>query len=317
MSDNAMVVRESGNLAPALSREQVDLIKSTIAKGATDSELKLFIQVCNRTQLDPFARQIYAIKRWSAQDQREVMQTQISIDGARLIAERSGKYAGQLGPFWTANGKDWVDCWLDKTPPRAAKVGILRSDFKEPIWAVATWDAYVQTKKDGSTTAMWQKMGPTMIAKCAESQGLRKAFPQELSGLYTSEEMDQAVANIKPADRVDGSTGEVINAQPPIEMRQKDTDKATPEQRQALTKNALSAHLGNQADADKWIGDSLRKLGCKKWGDLTVAMYQKLIADLIELTRVAPDPAPAADDDALASFEAAQDAQNYADSQEH
>jgi phage recombination protein Bet len=163
------------------------LLRLTICPTLTDAEFALFAEVCRRSKLDPFRRQIYAVKRDTKRG--PVVTHQTSIDGFRVIAERSDKYEGQAPPLWCGADGAWRDVWLEKTPPSAAKIGVYRTGFREAIVAVARFSSYVVT---GFGDMLWQKMPDVMIAKCAESLALRKAFPEDLSGLYTSEEMGQA-----------------------------------------------------------------------------------------------------------------------------
>ena len=212
---NNIVPARPGMGVARFTQDQIELIKRTICKGATNDELQLFLYQADKTGLDPLARQIYSVERRERRGEQwvTVRSIQTSIDGFRLIAERSGKYAGQIGPEWCGRDGVWCEVWLKNEPPAAARVGVLRSDFKEPCYGVARYDAYAQKKSGGEPTAMWAKMADVMLAKCAESLALRKAFPQELSGVYTSEEMDQAAS--EPQDITPPRPALVAPVEPP------------------------------------------------------------------------------------------------------
>jgi phage recombination protein Bet len=160
---------------------------------APRSVVEAFLYQCRRTGLDPLSRQIYCIPRKSKGSIQWT--TQVSIDGFRVIAEQSGEYAGQGDIEWFTSEREWVDVFIPVSKddhPLAARASVYRKGFDQPIRAVANWDAYAQTDYNGNVTSMWSKMGALMLGKCAEALALRKAFPQDLSGLYTSDEMSQA-----------------------------------------------------------------------------------------------------------------------------
>lgn len=160
--------------------EQTQLISTTIAPGCSNDELRLFAYACQRTGLDPFSKQIYAIKRGGK------MTIQAGIDGLRSIAERTGQLDGSE-TLWCGEDGVWTDVWLGSKPPAAAKTTIWRKGAGHPFIGVARFADY------NAGQGLWSKMGATMIAKCSEALALRKAFPADLSGVYSTDEMDQAV----------------------------------------------------------------------------------------------------------------------------
>jgi len=160
--------------------KQVAALSQLGLSRASKGDLQVFLHTCQRTGLDPFARQIYMIERGG----RYTIQS--SIDGLRIVAQRSNNYGGQTPAEWCGDDGKWVDIWLAKTPPVAARIGVYYKDTPNPTYAVAKWDSYA------GTSPIWKKMPDLMLSKCAEALALRKAFPQDLSGIYTSDEMAQA-----------------------------------------------------------------------------------------------------------------------------
>lgn len=177
------------------SQEQNAVLRqSGIDNDVTNAELAAFLHLCQRTQLDPFSRQIYLIGRWNGQQRRKVFTPQTSIDGYRVIAHRVvAEHMSSLGyedTLWCGKDGQWMDVWLSDEPPAAAKVVVVRNGQRFP--AVAKYAEYVQRGKEDKVIGMWGKMPATMTAKCAEALALRMAFPHDLAGVYTAEEMAQA-----------------------------------------------------------------------------------------------------------------------------
>lgn len=204
------------NALITFGKDELTLIKDTKAKGATQAEFNLFIYDCKSRGLNPLKNEIYFVKRktWDSKTQSyiEIASHQPAIDGFRIIAQRTGEYRGQTkveyGESIEMNGKK---------VPEYAEIGIVREGFSQPVYARAYFEEYVQTFKDKKTNviklgSMWEKMPRHMIAKCAESLALRKAFPDYLSNLYTAEEMDSIDGEVVTETREDTKPEELNEA---------------------------------------------------------------------------------------------------------
>ncbi|MBT2366187.1 recombinase RecT [Streptomyces sp. ISL-10] len=174
---------------------------------APRGHLAMFFHYCVRTGLDPFARQIYMIGRtnWKAADNPDepdkTWTIQTGIDGFRTVAHRAAARVGETisyedTVYYDSEGKAH-DVWLSKAYPAAVKVTVLRGSARFPF--IAKWDEFAPTYYDRKNSMyvvakMWQQMPAHMLRKCSEAGSLRMAAPQDLSGVYVDEEMEQADA---------------------------------------------------------------------------------------------------------------------------
>lgn len=153
-----------------------------------------FFHLCKQSGLDPWARQIYMMARWNNKRKCNTYSTQATIDGFRVVARRvciqTGEVLSELATYWYDQDGNKYEEWVRDTPPVAAKYVIQRGQGQ--FSGFAKFKEYAGTYNNGELTNTWKKMPALMIAKCAEALALRKAFPQDLSGIYSAEEMAQA-----------------------------------------------------------------------------------------------------------------------------
>lgn len=178
------------------TQDEIELIGRTMMQGASHDDVLLFIATCERTGLDPFTRQIMPSSRNTNKNGKWVTTWTwiVTIDGLRKIAVDSGDYEGQDGPFWCGKDGEWKEIWTKSESCFAAKVIVHRRGFRNGLSGIAKYDSYVQKTKEGKPNQVWQNLGDHMTAKCAEALALRRAYPNEMAGLYTDEEMEQADA---------------------------------------------------------------------------------------------------------------------------
>lgn len=208
MANTSLVKQVDVSVLDNYTNEEKEVLRTQICKDANDSEIKLFLIICKDAGLNPMAKQIYCIKRAGK------MTIQTSIDGFRSMAARTNELAGIDEPVYDSE---------DQVHPNKATVTVYRlvNGQRFAFTASARWSEYRQ-----ENGPMWQRMPYLMLGKCAESLALRKAFPQQLSGIYTKEEMAQAEGDgVDVVDASPAAPKEFIPVTPVA-----DSNKATPDQ---------------------------------------------------------------------------------------
>lgn len=284
------IAHRTDNQQLAIEPNQSDWTEKQIAglrqigiESASEGDLAVFLHQCQRTGLDPFARQIYMIGRNQKNQKTNQWETkytiQTGIDGFRLIASRTGKLDGYEDTLWCGEDGRWTDVWLGNGPPAAAKVTVIRNGARFP--AVALFREYAGTDKQGNLTKMWREKGAVMIAKCAEALALRKAFPQDLSGLYTSEELDQSDTAPRPAHADDKSAGREQKPQvsAPLEV---------PEKKQIPANTADAIANADTVEKVEKIAGWLQR----NFGDDAAELIVKCDERVQELRSTEPESAP-------------------------
>lgn len=295
------------------TEQQLAVLRSVgVDKDVLPAELTAFLHESQRTGLDPFTKQIYLIGRKDKQAGRKVFRSQTGIDGYRVVAHRAARrdcvrlsYADNL---WCGPDGAWRDVWLSQTPPAAAKVTVYRDG--DAFSATATLAEYAARYPDGNPYPMWAKMPATMLAKCAEACALRKAFPQDLAGVYTAEEMEQADARHEPSQ---APVLDALERKAQREARSAPADdeftvEPSAESKKPTTKMAqklaalVTQKAGTLNDADRHAFTSLY-LGREitSWHELTFTDVHLLIGKLEVLDDFIPDAEVVPDSEPLPS----------------
>lgn len=215
---------------PALAIPEVDLIealKSSLYPGASDSSARMVLEYCKAAGYDPMKKPVHIVPMkvstgqkdsngWDIKATRDVIMP--GIGQYRTDAVRTGAYAGcsepEYGPTKTlkfrkerwengANGrreKSYFDAQIEYPEWCRLTITKLVGGAERQFTAKEFWlENYAAKGDDGAPNAMWEKRPFAQLAKCAEAQALRKAFPDAVGAAPTAEEMEGKAFDLAPA----------------------------------------------------------------------------------------------------------------------
>ncbi len=188
-----------------------------IPKGTPPEQVKLFALFCKKKGLDPITGQVFLMARRTYNKDSKLYDTKYSyqtgIQGYRITAERTGKYAGNDDYLFDEGLTMFQMLKENRQIPTTATATIYKliGNQRVPYTASAYWDSYCPPEKQNF---MWIKMPFLMLGKCAEALAFKKAFPDKMEGLYIHEEMQNAGEIIKEFPPPKKSQAEILEENP-------------------------------------------------------------------------------------------------------
>jgi phage recombination protein Bet len=259
-----------------LSKGDLAVLRNSKFKGFTDDEISYARSVCSHLQLNPLLKQIHFVKRKDHSDGTYTITVQVGIDGFRLAAERTGRYAGSDDAIFEYK--------VGTHSPIKASVTVYKmvDGIRVPYTASARWDEYYpgDQAKEGF---MWRKMPHGQLAKCAEALSLRKAFPQELSALRTDEEMAQAA---RPVNGTVTSKAKSLNARAPVQS--KDAQIVDAEVIEATVEPAKPQPTPPKEDFGEYVCQVGKKFRGRKLKEISLEELVSFLAWIRELDDASP-----------------------------
>lgn len=186
-------------LATIPDKQLNEVLRNSLYPGASDMALELVKSYCKATNYDIMLKPVHIVPIWNNKVGKMVDTVMPGIGSYRITASRTGQYLGVsepvYGPLVTHNFNGFSFSfpeWCKITVKR--KVGTIIGEYTALEYWLENYAAKGGPEKSIAPNAMWQKRPYGQIAKCAEAQALRKAFP-EVGSQPTAEELEGKVLN--------------------------------------------------------------------------------------------------------------------------
>ncbi|CAB4122673.1 bet_lambda, phage recombination protein Bet [uncultured Caudovirales phage] len=190
---NIATLKPAQPLSVMTDEDMVRVLGASLYPNASHASILMVLGYCKAAGLDPMLKPVHIVPMWDnkAKHMRDVVMP--GIAHYRIQASRSGQYVGKSEPDFGPDVSENLG-GVTFTYPKWCKVAVRRAIGGVVAEFVVTeyWrENYATASKDSAApNAMWRKRPYAQLAKCAEAQALRQAFPELIGGQNAAEEME-------------------------------------------------------------------------------------------------------------------------------